>query len=263
VKQFDIECGVSAPSSSNATVLALGGQTKNINLRIDYISRRMVADVPDLLTDLLEIAAYVYCADQRLPRGTSHFSNYGQNWRRSLNLSIPVRNPSVWQREDVQRALVETLGFLSDDSYAFAFSKLRAPSQLRDAYFHALSDTTREPDLVALFSGGVDSFAGAAEDLLLRNHAVSLVAHSSASKVRHVQDTLIADLRTVLAEERGSTHLRAGLGDEHLGGARRVHAAQSIVPLRLPWLRCRVSRGQGPADVLRERRRQSQSAPSR
>jgi hypothetical protein len=35
------------------------GTGKNVNLRIDCISRSMLANVPDLLLDLLEIAAYV------------------------------------------------------------------------------------------------------------------------------------------------------------------------------------------------------------
>ena len=39
------------------------GAAKNVNLRIDYISRTMLGNVPDLLIDLLEVAAYVYCAD--------------------------------------------------------------------------------------------------------------------------------------------------------------------------------------------------------
>jgi hypothetical protein len=201
VKQHDIECGETTASHPGAIALALNGRGKNVNLRIDYISRRMVANIPTLLTDLLEIAAYVYCADQRLPRGTSHFANYGENWRRTLNFTIPVRHPEVWGQEQVLRLLTSTLGFLSDDSYSFTFRTMRASTRMTDAYFHDLVDSSREPDVVALFSGGIDSFAGAADDLILRGRAVSLVAHSSAPKVRHVQDQLVADLRRELCEE--------------------------------------------------------------
>ena len=109
---------------------------KNVNLRIDSISRAMVGNIPDLLIDLLEIAAYVYCVDQRIKRGTEKLMDYGKDWRRSLTFSIPVRHPEVWNREEVQELLVKTLGFLSDDSYAFRFRNAEAPVQPRDPYFH-------------------------------------------------------------------------------------------------------------------------------
>lgn len=62
MKRFLIECGVSRPSGSDAITLDVHGADKNVNLRIDYISRTMLGNVPDLLIDLLEVAAYVYCA---------------------------------------------------------------------------------------------------------------------------------------------------------------------------------------------------------
>ena len=52
--------------------LDLSGADDNVTLRIQDISRRMVAGVPDLLTDLLEVAAYVYSADAATKRGGGH-----------------------------------------------------------------------------------------------------------------------------------------------------------------------------------------------
>jgi len=79
------------------------GKGKNVNLRIECITRGMLANVPDLLLDLLEIAAYIYCADQRLSRGTAQLTNFGENWRRDLHFVIPVREPSLWQMHEVRR----------------------------------------------------------------------------------------------------------------------------------------------------------------
>src|SRR5690606_4614115 len=135
------------------------GAAKNVNLRIDCISRTMLGNIPDLLIDLLELAAYVYCADQRLIRGSDKLTRFGENWRRSLHFSVPVRHLEVWQDTDVQELLVDTLGFLSDDSYEFDFRRAEAPVQPRELYFPDLIDTSAEHDEVALFSGGVDSFA--------------------------------------------------------------------------------------------------------
>ncbi len=171
------------------------GKGKNVNLRIDCITRSMLANVPDLLLDLLEIAAYVYCADQRLSRGTVQLTNFGENWRRDLHFAIPVRDPSLWQMHEVRRLLEETLGFLSDDSYTFEFRKATLPFLSRDVYFQDLIDASSDYDAVAMFSGGVDSFAGAVQDVVLRGRSVCLVGHSSATKVKGIQQHLVDELK--------------------------------------------------------------------
>ena len=162
MKRFSIECGVARPSAADAIAMDVQGAGKNVNLRIDYISRTMLGNVPDLLIDLLEVASYVYCADQRLRRGSDKLTNFGEDWRRSLHFSIPVRQLNAWQDADVQDQLAKTLGFLSDDSYEFTFRQAEAPAQPKELYFSDLIDTTFEHDQVALFSGGIDSFAGTA-----------------------------------------------------------------------------------------------------
>ena len=202
MKQHIIECGVDAPSSEGAIAMNVHGPSKNVNLRIDYISRTMLANLPDLLIDLLEIAAYVYCADQRLDRGTDKLSNFGENWRRSLTFSIPVRQLQVWQDSEVRDALIETLGFLSDDTYLFNFWQATAPVQAKELYFHDLIDPEDEHDGVALFSGGVDSFAGVVTDLVANGRSLTLVGHFSSTKVRNVQDHLIAELKRRGHEKR-------------------------------------------------------------
>ena len=195
MKSFRIECGVSKPSSSDAIGMDVQGEAKNVNLRIDYITRTMLGNVPDLLIDLLEVAAYIYCADQRLGRGSDKLTNFGENWRRSLHFSVPVRHPEVWQHSDVQELLAETLGFLSDDSHTFDFRRADAPAQPKELYFPNLIDASMEHDEIGLFSGGVDSFAGAVDDLVTSGKSVTLVGHYSSSKVQNVQKTLIDSLK--------------------------------------------------------------------
>jgi len=96
-----------------------------ITLRIEDIHKKMSKDVPDSFQDLLEIATYVYCADQAIPRGADDVDSFGHGWRRNLHFIIPVRNPDFWNGEEIQQALCSTLGFLSDDSYHFEFTKLQ------------------------------------------------------------------------------------------------------------------------------------------
>lgn len=195
MKDFRIECGVLRPSTPDAIGMDVQGEAKNVNLRIDYITRTMLGNVPDLLIDLLEVAAYIYCADQRLGRGSDKLTNFGENWRRRLHFSIPVRLREVWQHSDVQDLLAETLGFLSDDSYSFDFRRADAPVQPKELYFPNLIDASMEHDEIALFSGGVDSFAGAADDLVANGKSLTLVGHYSSTKVRAVQEVLIEGLK--------------------------------------------------------------------
>lgn len=49
-----------------------------ITLRIEDIHKKMSKDVPDSFQDLLEIATYVYSADQAIPRGADDVDSFGQ-----------------------------------------------------------------------------------------------------------------------------------------------------------------------------------------
>ena len=65
-------------------------------LKLEDISKRLVKNVPDLLIDLVEIATYVYCADQATSRGGDAQVGMGSAWRRDFRFIIPVRNPNHW-----------------------------------------------------------------------------------------------------------------------------------------------------------------------
>lgn len=204
MKRYRIECGVARASAPDVIAMDVQGAAKNVNLRIDYITRTMLGNVPDLLIDLLELAAYVYCADQRLGRGSEMLTNFGENWRRSLHFSIPVRRPEVWRDAEIHDLLVETLGFLSDDSYVFDFRQAQTPAQSQALYFTNLIDGSMENDEVAMFSGGIDSFAGAVDDIAVNGRSVTLVGHSSSTKVRNVQELLVDGLKQRGFERRVS-----------------------------------------------------------
>jgi hypothetical protein len=102
---------------ANTLRLRLFGPQSNIHLRLQDISRRMVANVPDLLTDLVEIATYVLCADEAVSRGGEMRSGLGADWRRHFRFVVPVRMPDHWSSSGVIDALVDVLTFLSDDNH--------------------------------------------------------------------------------------------------------------------------------------------------
>jgi len=156
----------------------------NITLRIEDVHTKMFRGVPPLFHDLLEIATYVYSADQVVRRGADDVDTFGDGWRRDLHFVVPVRNPDFWNSRDVQEALCSTLGFLSDDQYQFDFVRLDQDHQFQE--YLEFNDTQQMygmPEQVVMFSGGLDSLAGAIDEVVNQRRRVVLVTHKSTSKL--------------------------------------------------------------------------------
>jgi 7-cyano-7-deazaguanine synthase in queuosine biosynthesis len=194
MSEFHFVCGDVRPTQRGPRHLSTHGAYQNINLDVADISTAMLANLPPLLLDLLEVAAYIFCADQQSPRGPDTLTDYGDGWRRQMYFTIPVREIEVWERSEVIEALRDVLTFLSDDFYSFTFTKaVQAPAE-RILYFRDQVERAWAPDRVMLFSGGLDSLAGAAE-ALSAGERVALVGHHSSSKVFHIQKELVKQLQ--------------------------------------------------------------------
>jgi 7-cyano-7-deazaguanine synthase in queuosine biosynthesis len=179
----------------------------NVKLSISDIARKLLVNIPDRLVDLLEIATYVYAADGAISRGGKTDSEMGARWRRSLRFKIPVREPALWGSEPVSAALIETLSFLSDEQYAFDFESFNRPPSLANYFdFPATKRSAFAPEEVVLFSGGLDSLAGAVEEVLGRGKRVALVSHRSAAKISSVQKNLV-DLLSSRARAESVLHV--------------------------------------------------------
>src|SRR5436190_23134916 len=101
--------------------LRMWGPGANVHLTIEDIRRRMYRDVPAQFLDLIDLAVFVYCADQVVPRGSEADVEFGPDWRRKLFFRVPVRSPDLWNDDRVRTELVSTLAFLSEDEYHFEF----------------------------------------------------------------------------------------------------------------------------------------------
>ena len=109
-----------------------------------------------------------------------------------------MRCLEVWSQSDVQDLLVGTLGFLSDDDYAFEFVRHPEPAPRGLQHhldFTASVDRGFVPDDVVLFSGGLDSLAGAVESLIGQGRKVALVSHQASPMIMSKQSGLAAALR--------------------------------------------------------------------
>jgi hypothetical protein len=180
--------------------LQLSGGHQNIELRIQDISKRLAANISKVFLDLLEIATYVYCADQAVTRGGKTDMGMGAKWRRHLKFHIPVREPDIWSSPAISECLSRTLGFLSDDFYSFTFAKLKSPAPV-EKYFEGLGDPNLQPEEVVLYSGGLDSLAGAVREAVIEKKRALLVSHRASPKIHTKQLALFKELTIRL--ERG------------------------------------------------------------
>lgn len=158
----------------------------NITLRIEDIHSKMFGNVPTQFHDLLEIATYVYSADQAIKRGADDVDSFGDGWRRDLHFVVPVRNLDFWRQPEVLETLRSTLGFLSDDNYQFDFVKMDQDHTIQQ--YLEFNDTQQLfglPEQVVMFSGGLDSLAGAIEEVLTQKRRVVLVTHKSTPKLNN------------------------------------------------------------------------------
>jgi len=182
-------------SRNKALDLRLGDGDDQIRLKIADLTSRLVYDLPPALIDLVEIASYVYCADQAFTRGGNGVLDFGAAWRRDFSFHIPVREPSLWSSPGVLEVLRNTLGFLSDDEYYFHFSQHKNPAPIQSYLeLNPEMDTVSALEEVLLFSGGLDSLGGAVIEAVRDKRRVALVSHRSNPKISSKQKRLIESL---------------------------------------------------------------------
>lgn len=175
----------------------------NVEIKIWEIARSLTANLSPVLADLLEIAACVYVADQTVRRGGRKTINYGDTWYRDLRFEVAVREPDFWNQPDVQTALADTLGFLSGDTFEFGFSKHTNPPQF-DNYldFRATNPNPEGIEKVVMFSGGLDSLAGAVHEIFGERRHIALVSHKPVGHIASRQKALFKDLKEALPDKQ-------------------------------------------------------------
>jgi 7-cyano-7-deazaguanine synthase in queuosine biosynthesis len=173
-------------SDANVTRLHLYGPQDDyrIKLEIDDIRTQMCKNVHSRFHDLLDIATYVFSADQSIARGAKDVETFGSNWHRHLHFVIPVGDPDFWQSKEVAQLLETTLGFLSDDHYKFDFVPITSRPPFQELLnFNEKGEMLGFPEQVIMFSGGLDSLGGAIEEIINQRRRVVLVNHRPTQKL--------------------------------------------------------------------------------
>src|SRR5271163_404755 len=102
------------------------GDNPNVHICLENVAEIFQQCISPRLTDLLEIAAYVYAADCSTRRGEKWADEDStEPWGRDFSFVIGVREPDFWGSKRTSSLLTEVLNFLSNDKYSFTFVPLK------------------------------------------------------------------------------------------------------------------------------------------
>ena len=127
--------------------------------------------------DLYILSLVIFAADKRVPR-----SLFPDAWTRKIKLNIPVIELNTWNtvKDDIDKML----SYLSGDEWNVCFRECEPDSN----YKSQRKREAHRPDYlnsikaVSLFSGGLDSFVGAIDQLEDNKNETLFVSHYGGGK---------------------------------------------------------------------------------
>jgi len=118
-----------------------------------------------LLADWIDIALALYLADRLALRQDFGDRRRSLQWGRVLEIKVAVRKLEIWRRSDIAESLVRVLRYLTEDDWRLEFVPRTGAGRISECQGFLFSSAPPRPVRVALYSGGLDSFAGAAHQL--------------------------------------------------------------------------------------------------
>jgi Queuosine biosynthesis protein QueC len=184
------------PQPRSAELVAFGRYFVN-DLRITKaFSRRL----DPLLADWIDTALFVYLADRLSLRRRHTSQHYALQWGRKLHLKVPVRKPEVWTRLEIYESLQRLLHFFTEDDWQIEFVKGCKTQRLSESQNPLLPAWEPSPVRVALYSGGLDSFAGTVQQIAeLPEHQFVLVSGVTSTRQGKAQQNQIKAINKAAA----------------------------------------------------------------
>jgi len=182
-----------------------------IRLRWEGASAEVIADVhelwrrepPDAALDFLALALGAFSADKAVLRSETR-----DRWTRNIELWVPQIDPARLRTDLANRLL----GHLTGDRWDV---HTYHSTSVRGRLLRSARSSASEPAEVALFSGGLDSFAFAAS----RTDALTLVAHQERSPLAPLQGALAMAIGQHTTLRRDLRHFSAMVSARVLGSS--------------------------------------------
>lgn len=132
--------------------------------------------------DLVRLGVGVFLVDRTAPRK--------RGWMRELALDLPVSAPDLWATR--AKGIAGLLDYMTGDRWELRFRRDRS-ARVRH------TGERQRAELVSLFSGGLDSFAGAVRAVVEGNDVV-LVGHHDTRTVRGIQGRALGQVEVITGE---------------------------------------------------------------
>lgn len=178
----------------------------------DEIIAKCLSHILDpILADLVDVALFVYLADRLSLRRKQTNPQHHFQWSRKKQLKIPVRLPEVWSDSTIHGSLRQLLRFFTEDEWQIDFVLRHKEMRASESQTPLFQSTFPDPFRVALYSGGLDSFAGAIQQIAeLPDHHLILVSGVTNPRQGNGQKEQIKAIKS-LAPER-VTHVPVSYG---------------------------------------------------
>ncbi|MGQ0620873.1 MAG: 7-cyano-7-deazaguanine synthase [Panacagrimonas sp.] len=168
-------------SAAPGVVRLRGDVDQDLILRADKMLQSLPDDPTPRAVDLMTIAAGAYAVDRAVKRKPRPGNQAGIRW---LCPRFCVNDAAYWSSHEATRKVTEILHFLTGDQWQVSFE--RAESSLYERHQERLGLEWPRPDRIALYSGGLDSAAGLANQLLdgHQNYLLVTVRHQFGLRFR-------------------------------------------------------------------------------
>ncbi|MFX1411760.1 MAG: 7-cyano-7-deazaguanine synthase [Promethearchaeota archaeon] len=164
--------------------LLLHTDRSNVSFSFDPLEHWLEHPLHSLVKDLLDIGVVVYMSDL--------YTKREHDLGRRLGVFMPVRHPTLWS--GAHRNLERAVASLGRDDFTIHFVKRK---ERRD---HVDFSSRSDEQCVCLFSGGLDSLAGAVW-ALDNGLTPVLVSHYASGQIASLQKSLVAELEKIYDRE--------------------------------------------------------------
>lgn len=173
---------------------------QNFVLGFDHVAAGLSRQLTNRELDWIETAGHVFAVDLACRREDGDL-----NWMRSIDAHLPVRDPHYWATQ--AKRISDVISDFTGDRFTVTFHPATDPNPPPRQHRKSFAPHDR----VALLSGGVDSFVGAAR-LLDDSSRPLFVSHTAAGAIAHAQAEAMQALSrvgdagervTITAQKRG------------------------------------------------------------
>ena len=199
---------------------------QTFDAQLEQIAKRAGRPLTAVEMDFIWLAFAVYAADRFAPRHP--FGPNGTSfWRRRLHVRVPMRERQLWA--NVEPKLVRALEMLTEDDWTFDFSGDRASFSVEmQGHFRRFEHS--DIHWVSLFSGGLDSLAGALHWLLRQPGRGLLVSGQTHSRMQAAQELLVKNLSGEFPDRIDHAGVQYGFPEkQELSGVESSQRARAFV----------------------------------